>query len=579
MAPKLRVLVYTLDLPRYACAQLRILQIASCFPQEVKLLWGVRSDGTDYAIDDSLVNQADLILFQRYFPMAGTRPVVERALASGTPIVYECDDDFLDIPEGHPMRERLAGNLEHIEYLARRAHAVTTTTEELASRFKEFSRDVRVLPNLLDPGLWGLGSEPARVSKSGLCVGVSGTASHLDDLAIIRPALEHVAQKYRGGVRLFFYGLLPEWAARLPGVESLPFDDDYVRYAKRLRRLDLDLALVPLADTPFNRCKSAIKYLEYAACAVPGVFSKVAPYAQTVEHGRTGLLAGPDPQHWIEAVDRLAARPRKTARPGPRCPAAGGGRVRHGPPRQNLSRHLESDFEPAGDDVTSFDWKKIPAGLQQRLLCGGWGFGLLLDNARLALACAGDEPKAGLFELGLSLMTAAWECSPLNGTLAASLLDMHERLPFLPEPQRETLRLTAGAWHQPENLGYMERLHEMREHGKLHDYLESQHGREPENLFWFMHCLDVCQLLGDWERVRELAAALPPELASVRSKYAGDAAFMLGEYEDAATLYARHPPCFPVRPECGAGRRCCEPGTRLRRPRPGGRIWRPTPGG
>jgi glycosyltransferase involved in cell wall biosynthesis len=311
MAAKLRVLVYTLDLPRYACAQLRILQIASCFSSELELLWGVKSDGNDYAIDDSLVDTADLILFQRYFPMAETRPVVERALASGAPVIYECDDDFLHIPEGHPMRERLIGNVEHIEYLARRAHAVTTTTAELASRFKELSRDIRVLPNLLDPGLWGLDSKLPQPERSGLCIGVSGTASHMDDLEIIRPALEHVAQKYRGGVRLFFYGLLPEWAANLPGVESLPFDDDYVRYAKRLRRLDLDLALVPLADTPFNRSKSAIKYLEYAACGVPGVFSEVTPYTLTVEHGRTGLLAGPDPQGWIEGVDLLLRDPEK----------------------------------------------------------------------------------------------------------------------------------------------------------------------------------------------------------------------------------------------------------------------------
>lgn len=198
--------------------------------------------------------------------------------------------------------------------------------------------------------------------------------------------------------------------------------------------------------------------------------------------------------------------------------------------------------------MTSFSWRKIPDGLQQRLLCGGWGFGLLLDNARFALACAGNEPQAeqqAVFRLGLSLMGAAWECSPLNGSLAASLLDMHGRLPFLPEPQQEALRLTAGGWHQPENLSYMQRLHDMREHGKLRDYLERQHEREPENLFWFMHCLDVCQLLGDWERVRELAATLPAGLAGVRDKYAGDAAFMLGDYEKAAALYAEAATLLP----------------------------------
>ena len=307
--------------PRYACAQLRICRSHRAFPVSWSCSGASGRMGFDYAIDDSLMDKADLIIFQRYFPMAETRPVVERALASGTPVIYECDDDFLHVSEGHPMRERLAGNVEHIEYLARRAHAMTTTTAELASRF---------------PGAFA--GRPRAAQPAG--PHPVGAGHRTGPVRPVRP--EHRRERHRvapgrpgdrpphpgargakvpGPVRLVFYGLLPRWAADLPGVESLPFDDDYVRYAKRLRRLDLDLALVPLADTVFNRCKSAIKYLEYAACGVPGVFSGVTPYTQAVEHGARGC--------WPVPIRRTGSRPwtnccaiRKSGAPWPARPGS-----------------------------------------------------------------------------------------------------------------------------------------------------------------------------------------------------------------------------------------------------------------
>ncbi|MDA1310346.1 MAG: glycosyltransferase, partial [Proteobacteria bacterium] len=50
-----------------------------------------------------------------------------------------------------------------------------------------------------------------------------------------------------------------------------------------------DIALMPLRDTPFNRCKSDLKFIE---CAAHGVVS-LAPmtvYAATLADGRTGVL-------------------------------------------------------------------------------------------------------------------------------------------------------------------------------------------------------------------------------------------------------------------------------------------------
>jgi glycosyltransferase involved in cell wall biosynthesis len=73
-------------------------------------------------------------------------------------------------------------------------------------------------------------------------------------------------------------------------------------------RLRWDIALAPLADTPFNACKSDLKHLDYAAMGAAGIYSAVPAYT-SVKHGETGWLARNDIDSWIEALETLIARP------------------------------------------------------------------------------------------------------------------------------------------------------------------------------------------------------------------------------------------------------------------------------
>jgi hypothetical protein len=66
------------------------------------------------------------------------------------------------------------------------------------------------------------------------------------------------------------------------------------------------IAVAPLRDTPFNRSKSDLKYLEYAALGVPSIFSNVIPYSHSVRHEQTGLLAENTTDAWCEEILRLA---------------------------------------------------------------------------------------------------------------------------------------------------------------------------------------------------------------------------------------------------------------------------------
>ncbi len=66
----------------------------------------------------------------------------------------------------------------------------------------------------------------------------------------------------------------------------------YRDFAAFFNSQSCDLAIAPLQDNLFNRAKSHIKFLEYSALGFPGVYSRLEPYAQVVEDGENGLLAG-----------------------------------------------------------------------------------------------------------------------------------------------------------------------------------------------------------------------------------------------------------------------------------------------
>jgi hypothetical protein len=62
---------------------------------------------------------------------------------------------------------------------------------------------------------------------------------------------------------------------------------DYPTYLRLLA--GSEISFMPLADTPFNRAKSDLKFIEAASCRVAALASSVV-YGGSIEDGRTGLL-------------------------------------------------------------------------------------------------------------------------------------------------------------------------------------------------------------------------------------------------------------------------------------------------
>ena len=274
----------------------------------------------DHIIYPERISQADVVVIQRNFARYTDlyERVVEQAHAEGKPVIFEIDDLLFDLPEGHPDRNNHYYDDAFVPMLRAvvEAQGITVGTSQLRDYYSAFNPNLWVLPNYLNDEAWPLRQPPVQLTATPehpLLIGYMGGASHQPDLDEIVPVLRSVGQTYCDRIVLWFCGIKPpKDLVDAPGmcrVEWLaPDEADYKRFAAALANLGIHLFIAPLRDTPFNRSKSPIKFLEYSALGAPGIYSNVMPYSEVVLHGETGMLAS-DIQEWENCLREYIESP------------------------------------------------------------------------------------------------------------------------------------------------------------------------------------------------------------------------------------------------------------------------------
>lgn len=245
---------------------------------------------------DWWAHNADVIIGQRICQVGSTEEWQRIAKRPNRPrLVFEVDDDLLTVdhtsrtafawfnqPE---VRDRLITN-------ARVADVVTVSTEPLAEVMSEFNPDVRVVPNMIPAEILTL--PDARRTDGILTLGWAGSSTHLmdfDDPAneLVRFVKRNNGSDGRVPVEYHAIGGVFRSMHGLP-VAQTRIDQWFDNVAEYYRAIDFHIGIAPLRPHVFNRSKSDVKFLEYAARRAVFVGSDVGPYARTVQHGVTGLL-------------------------------------------------------------------------------------------------------------------------------------------------------------------------------------------------------------------------------------------------------------------------------------------------
>jgi glycosyltransferase involved in cell wall biosynthesis len=188
------------------------------------------------------------------------------------------------IREGHPrMMEALIGS-----------DRLIVTTEPLAKIYKRYVDDVRIVPNTL--GNQWLGLRKCAAPRQRLRVGWVGAGQHQGDLELIGAVVTELAHE----VDWVFMGMCTDEIRK-----NLKEFHNFVsisEYPKKMAGLDLDIAVAPLEDNLFNKCKSNLRLLEYGALGWPVVCSNVFPFRV---NNPPVILVNNNVEEWKRAIRSL----------------------------------------------------------------------------------------------------------------------------------------------------------------------------------------------------------------------------------------------------------------------------------
>jgi hypothetical protein len=172
---------------------------------------------------------------------------------------------------------------------------------------------IAVIPNALDEHLLATPASGGP-NRQRLVIGYMGTYSHDADLGLALAPLRAVLRAQPEQLEFQLIGGAANHQLRraFDGLPLRVLDQDRpVDYpgfmAWFTQTVRWDIALGPLESTPFTRCKSDIKYLDYAAIGAAALFSRVTPYAESVADGETGCLVDNTAAAWRAGLERLVA--------------------------------------------------------------------------------------------------------------------------------------------------------------------------------------------------------------------------------------------------------------------------------
>jgi glycosyltransferase involved in cell wall biosynthesis len=264
-------------------------------------------------VSPEFVTDADIVLIQRDFPRFWTdyKRVIDEARFDGKPVVYDLDDLLVEIPTEHSHSGDYMGELLGMVYALLDADIVTASSPTLVEYLSELNPNTRLLRNYLNDRMWQL-NEPkvSSGSEEPVVIGYMGGQTHQSDLNFVADVLLKVLNKYSGKVRLRFWGVQPPQALLdSPDTDWVSINqEDYAEFAKFFLQQECDICIAPLREDGFNQAKSSLKFLEYSALGVAGVYSKLPPYEVVVEHGINGFLAS-NLEEWEKNLSDLIDSP------------------------------------------------------------------------------------------------------------------------------------------------------------------------------------------------------------------------------------------------------------------------------
>lgn len=208
---------------------------------------------------------------------------------SGCKLVIDIDDNWYAVSQDNPAHDMSKLLRSNFETALSMADGVTVSVPMLKSVYERLNENIYVFENGIDFSIWD--KLKKNTVHKGIRIGWEGAHGHMADLNLVAPAIEAIKKKY--DVTFVTMGV------------KAPFSDEHHEwvtvsdYPEKLASLNLDIALAPLVDSAYNRCKSNLRWLEFSALKVPVIYSPTEN-----QKGLPGIAARTN-YDWYEALESL----------------------------------------------------------------------------------------------------------------------------------------------------------------------------------------------------------------------------------------------------------------------------------
>lgn len=270
-------------------------------------------------LDKDVEGFDDINSFQFYgaFPFSMGK-VLKSLKESGKKIIYDSDDalDLIDL--SNPFYYNVKKDAGSVDEVLRHTDHVTVSTPAMKRYMStKTSLPITVIPNTYTPEEWTF----PRPIREGIRIGFSGSATHVKDLIDIIPVIETLQKKYDITFLILGFGQTDyqTWYKEFSFLATEEAKEDLIELDKRLSRIKfewvsfvpqeqfpstlinmaLDIGLCPLIDTPFNRCRSACKAMEYTLAGAVALASDLEPY----QNDKNSVLIKNG--EWEETIERF----------------------------------------------------------------------------------------------------------------------------------------------------------------------------------------------------------------------------------------------------------------------------------
>lgn len=204
----------------------------------------------------------------------------------GFKLFFDIDDNLYSVSLDNPAGREVEKLKHNFETCLKLCDGVTVSVPNLKQVYSELNDNIFVNPNFVTKEMFNF----PRKRHKGIRIGWRGAHGHKEDLEMIRPVIEAIKKNYK--VTFVTFGINPGW-----GDEHHEWVDSF-SFPKKLASLNLDLAVIPLIDSAYNRCKSNLAFLEYSALGIPTVTSPVENQIGCGINCKSNY-------EWYEAIEKL----------------------------------------------------------------------------------------------------------------------------------------------------------------------------------------------------------------------------------------------------------------------------------